>query len=275
MRLKYSKLFTFLIICVNVFLLFYTWKLFIIGPPPSGRNHGTLSDATETTVTERPKPKDRIQAANKHIKKTITVVFRDFYHYDNDLKGSVDSILALVPNVQILIIYDEEPYPPLEYIANYTTRNNVKFFNLGFDVRKSAKSLLPVSQIKTKFVLLLPDSVRLGGRSIIQKMLKELCSSEINVNAGNGKTNNNKDGHEDKVKKLVDESKTIPKVQKKMLVVPFSSNIRGLTNCCQIKLDLANWTLEYNVKNGTNNCDLVSVNPFRTLLCVRTTKIQF
>lgn len=273
MRLKFSKLITFLIVAINIFLVFYTWKLFmttsnafgnlsasapmivtqsamIISGGGDAKN--TLNDGGGGEHTQKPiKPKDKIQTANKHIKKTITIIFRDFYHFDNDLKGSIDGILALIPAIQIFIVYNEEPYPPIDYLANYTTatsKNNVKFINLGFDVRKTAKMLSPVYQIKTKYVLLLPDSVRLGGRSIIQKMLKELSSSG--------------DGGESSIKDDPKQHNSV-KVQKKMLVIPFASNIRTLTNCCQLKLDMANWTLEYSVKNGTNNCDLVIISIYR------------
>lgn len=277
MRLKYSKLITFLIVAVNIFLVFYTWKLFMTTSSAFGNlsasapmivtqssmiiadGHSdaknTLNNGDDSSMqkhTQKPiKPKDKIQTANKHIKKTITIIFRDFYHFDNDLKGSIDGILALIPAVQIFIVYNEEPYPPIDYLVNYTTtsKNNVKFFNLGFDVRKTAKMLSPVYQIKTKYVLLLPDSVRLGGRSIIQKMLKELSNGDGVVEPSIIDS------------KLKDDQKhAIVKGQKKMLVIPFASNIRTMTNCCQLKLDMANWTLEYSVKNGTNNCDMVSWN---------------
>lgn len=274
MRLKYSKLITFLIVAINIFLVFYTWKLFmttssafgnlsatvpLVVTQSSQMSAGAASDNNagmeqQQQHTQKPvKPKDKIQTANKHIKKTITIIFRDFYHFDNDLKGSIDSILTLIPAVQIFIVYNEEPYPPLDYLANYTTKNNVKFVNLGFDVRKSAKMLTPIYQIKTKYVLLLPDSVRLGGRSIIQKMLKELNSGDEQqqqhqpvVLAADGGT-----------KKDEKHGATAAKGPKKMLVIPFASNVRTMTNCCQLKLDMANWTLEYSVKNGTNSCDLV------------------
>lgn len=265
MRLKYSKLITFFIVAINIFLVFYTWKLFMTTSSAFGnlsaavplvvtQSSAQIAAANDNVVvqqdTQKPaKPKDKIQTANKHIKKTITIIFRDFYHFDNDLKGSIDSILALIPAVQIFIVYNEEPYPPLDYLANYTTKNNVKFVNLGFDVRKTAKMLTPIYQIKTKYVLLLPDSVRLGGRSIIQKMLKELSSGDEQQHspvAPVGAT-----------KKDEKQGTVAVKGPKKMLVIPFASNVRTITNCCQLKLDMANWTLEYSVKNGTNSCDLV------------------
>lgn len=194
-------------------------------------------------VTEKPKPKDRIQSTNKHIKKTITIIFRDFYHFENDLKGSIESIVSLIPNLQILVIYDDEPYPPMEYLANYTIKNNVKLIRLGFDVNKTAKLMSPIFQIRTKYVLILPDGVRLGGRSIIQKMLREMGNNENHVDSVNEKMNK-KDG--------------LARGSRNMVVVPFASNVKDFSNCCSIKTDFVNWTVEYSVKNGTSNCDMVS-----------------
>lgn len=253
MRLKYSKLCTLLTILINIILLFYTWKLFV------GPNNATETMPTESAgIVEKNKQKDRIQSANKHIKKAITIIFRDFYHFENDLQHSIDSILNLIPNVQILVVYDVEPYPPMAFIRNYTTtRSNVKFINLSFDVRRTAKALQPVFHIKTKYVLFVPDSIRLGGRTIIQKMLKEIeksTSNELSKLAAekNGKTDNDGGTIGEKQKSS---SKAATRT---IIVIPFASNVKTMGNCCRIKLDFANWTMEYGVKNGTTNCDMVS-----------------
>ncbi|KAJ6643290.1 Ribitol 5-phosphate transferase FKRP [Pseudolycoriella hygida] len=239
MRLKYSKLCTLLIIAFNIFLVYYTWKLFI--GKTIGRSLKFSNNNAIAPVTEKSKPKDKIQSANKHIKKTITILFRDFYHFENDLKMSIESIVALIPSVQILVIYDEEPYPPMDYLRNYTVRNNVKLMRLGFDINKSAKFMSPIFQIRTKYVLILPDSVRLGGRSIIQKMLKEMGSTESHID----------DASEKAIKK-----ENSVRGPKNMLVVPFASNVRDFSSCCSINLDFANWTIEYSVINGSTHCDM-------------------
>lgn len=247
MRLKYSKLCTFLIIIVNIVLVYCTWKLFIVENWQAALGPGGA-------FTERAKPRDRIQSTNRHIKKAITVIFRDFYHFDNDLKESIDSLLNLVSNVQILVVYDDEPYPPLSFEANYTaTRPNVKFINLAFDVTKSARALSPVSQIKTKYVLLMPDSVRIGGRSIIQKMLREIeRMDELDDGQRSQGNLGPSQGGRDK------EEVATAVATRKIVAVPFASNVKTIGNCCSIQLDFPNWTIEYSVKNGTTNCDMVS-----------------
>lgn len=252
MRLKYSKLLTFIAFVINAILLYYTWKLFSSDTSSETQGYNGQSTTTDKIVRQ----KDRIQSTNRHIKKAITIVFRDFYHFENDLQHSIDSILNLIPNVQIVVVYDTEPYPPMTFITNYTAiHSNVKFINLSFDVKKTAKALSPVFQMKTKYALFMPDSVRLGGRTIVQKMLKEIekvekgdadrekqKASEGGSGGGSGSTS----------------SSSSKSIIRRIVVIPFASNVKTMGNCCRIKMDLANWTMEYSVKNGTDNCDMVS-----------------
>lgn len=250
MRLKYAKLITIVVFVINIFLLYYTWKWFLVSKSESD------STVTGSIVhNEKNRQKERIQSTNKHIKKTITIIFRDFYHFENDLQHSIDSILNLIPNVQILVVCDDEPYPPLSFISNYTsTHLNVKFINLSFDIRKTAKALSPIYQVRTKYVLFAPDSFRFGGRAIIQKMIKEMEreSGGVEATASPNDGNNNHQNANDKSRM------TNGKVtSKKVLIVPFASNVKTMGNCCRIKLDFANWSIEYSVKNDTADCDMV------------------
>lgn len=244
MRLRYSKLLTLVAFVLNAILLYYTWQLFL-GGPKSDTFGLDGQPATEKIVRQ----KDRIQSTNRHIKKAITIVFRDFYHFENDLRHSIDSILNLIPNVQIVVVYDTEPYPPMTFVTNYTAiHSNVKFINLSFDVKKTAKALSPVFQMKTKYALLVPDSVRLGGRTIVQKMLKEIEKVE-RIDAGKEKEKIGESFGANNSKSII----------RKIVVIPFASNVKTMGNCCRIKMGFANWTMEYRVKNGTDNCDMVSM----------------
>lgn len=242
MRLKYSKLLTFVAFAVNAVLLYYTWQLFL-----SDKNSETLGYDVQSAPEKIVRQKDRIQSTNRHIKKTITIVFRDFYHFENDLQHSIDSVLNLIPNIQIFVVYDSEPYPPMTFITNYTAiHSNIKFINLSFDVKKTAKALSPVFQMKTKYALFMPDSVRLGGRTIVQKMLKEIEKTE----------NGNVERFLPKISEGGGGTSSKSNIRK-LIVIPFASNVKTMGNCCRIKMELANWTMEYSVKNGTDNCDMV------------------
>lgn len=266
MRWKFSRILALLVVIVNVVLVYFSWKYLL---QSSTRGDVGVSNAQQQSSVSKTleiaegkpfpdsakpsKPRDRIQSANKHIKKMVTIVFRDFYHFDTDLRASIDSVLSLIPNIQIVVVYDGEPYPPLEYVTNYTTsKNNVHFVNTEFDVHRTGKSMSPMHLVKTRYTLLLPDSVRLGGRSIIQKMLREIERNDVGTFDGAPK-------REKEVESSNGRGEEIPAEMRlrRMVVVPFSSNIRGYTSCCNLMLDFANWTLEYSVRNGTDNCDLV------------------
>lgn len=258
MRLKYTKLITVFIFLINLILLYYTCKWFL------GNEQNSNSTTILSILSKRDKQKDRIQSTNKHIKKTITIIFRDFYHFENDLQHSIDSILNLIPNIQIIIIYDDEPYPPLNFISNYTAaHNNIKFISLNFDIRKTAKALSPIYHVRTKYILFVPDSFRFGGRAIIQKMLKEITTIPIEHLPMDGKLNSDlidsKKEQENSGDSNNGSNKSTSKSSiKKMIVIPFASNVKTMGNCCRIKLDFANWTMEYSVKNDTTDCDMVS-----------------
>lgn len=261
MRLKYTKLITIFILIINIILLYYTCKWFL------DAKSNSVSMVDDTLLSKKDKQKDRVQSTNKHIKKTITIIFRDFYHFENDLQHSIDSILNLIPNIQIIVIYDNEPYPPLSFISNYTaSRNNIKFVNLNFDIRKTAKTLSPINLVRTKYILFVPDSFRFGGRAIIQKMLKEMSSTEqitetiSNESSKMSADSSYKKNTQENFMEITGEnkSKSLGKSSiKRIVIIPFASNVRTMGNCCGMKLDFMNWTMEYSVKNDTTNCDMV------------------
>lgn len=273
MRLKYAKLLTILVLALNVILIFYTWKWFL-------SNESTNSSTVDARGGDgqRSGQKDRTHTTIKHIKKTITIIFRDFYHFENDLHHSIESILNLIPNIPILVIYEDEPYPPLNFMNNYTvTHPNVKFINLNFDIRKTSKALSPLTQIRTKYILFVPDSFRFGGRGIIHKMLNEIEKKTVNnkktpsatkstsedrsgvgtqQQTDSSSSSSDANANNDKNKAPMANTKS---QYKKIVIIPFASNVKTMSNCCRINVDTANWTMEYSVKNNTLHCDMVKI----------------
>lgn len=238
MRIRISKCAVFSIVFVNLLLFFVSWKYFI-ATENSSENVSALQGAQVAKATA--KPRDRIAEANKFLRKSVTIIFRDFYHFDNDLKTSIDHLLILVPNLKILIVCDELPYPPMNIFASSLPSNqtqastsliykeNVQFFHLDMDFSRTASERNPLNYIQTKHVLFLPDSFRLSnGRQLFQRLIKSL-------------------GHSVR-----------DKSQRKILIVPFASNHKLINYCFQINVDLPNWSLEYEVKNATKGCNMVS-----------------
>lgn len=261
MRIKYVKLFTFILILANIFIFYYSWRYF------SNKNFGIteyythskikklkeneLTNSGTLTYSEQIKQQNnrrngRIQNTNKHIKKTLTIIFRDFYHYDNDLKQSISSIIKLIPSIKIYVITDEIPYPPLDIfntdnILSYndtlsmkSLKNQVKLFTLNYDVNKNLNNFVQYLKIKTKYILFMPDSVRLNGRTAVTKILNEIENFLSNKEAKSRQNN------------FI------------TYVIPFASSYQKLiNNCCKINLNLTNWLIEYIVQNITQHCDMV------------------
>lgn len=237
MRIRISKCAVVSIVIANLTLFFVSWRFFVASEDSPG---GIL---LQNSLVAKPstKPRDRIQEANIFLKRSVTIIFRDFYHFDNDLKTSIDHLINLVPDLRILIISDELPYPPMNIFTSSLPSNqtpssssliykdNVQFFNLDADVTKSASEKNPLNYIITKYSLFMPDSFRLAnGRQLFQRLIKSLGQ---NIRE---------------------------RSHRKVVVIPFASNHRDINYCFQINSDIPNWTLEYEVKNTTKNCNMVS-----------------
>lgn len=248
MRLRHAKLIILLIVIGNLVLFYYSWRSFL------WKSVLDINDPIHP-VTEKMKitVKDKVKTANKHIRKSITIVFRNFFTFENDLRASIDNILEVVPNIPIIVVHDSVPYPPMSYSSNTTNENAIKVFHLGFDISKTAKEASPLNEIKTKYVLFMPDSVRLSGKSLLQKILKEVSSGTT----GDERVNN------------------LDKSGRKIVIIPFSGNIKSFSSCCQIILDLPNWTMEYIAMNGSNTCDLVKGSIKRCLLVLLSSLPQY
>uniref|UniRef100_A0A182MPX6 FKRP stem domain-containing protein n=1 Tax=Anopheles culicifacies TaxID=139723 RepID=A0A182MPX6_9DIPT len=230
---------------------------------------------TEDAEGGRANAKERVQHTNGFLRKSITFVFRDFYDFDNDLLQSIGSVTALIPGVSVFVIAPELPYPPLDIFnpplpvgannqssgsrstvpAWFTEGSNVRFFHLAYDVTKTLKDTFPVLHVTTRYVLFMPDSVRLTGRGLLSRMLREIdtpSGSELLLQQHQHlllKQNGHVGGSFDLNRKP----------ERRIVAVPFASNAKGAANCVQMQLDLPNWTLEYVTGNESERCDMQSL----------------
>lgn len=241
MRIRVSKFVTFSVVLLNLFLFFISWKYFV-----SSENSLDKIPTHKIEKTTTPKPKvDRVQEAKKFLQKSLTIIFRDFYHFDNDLKSSIDHLLALIPDLRILIISEDFPYPPINIFATHLSLNqtvkpstliykeNVQFLWLSLDITKTSTELNPLNYIQTKYALFMPDNFKLAnGRQMFQRMIKLLSNDDHQYS-------------------------TRWRSKRKIVIVPFNSNQKNINYCFQVNVDIPNWTLEYEVKNQTTHCDLV------------------
>lgn len=244
MRIRISRFATVAIVIINFLLFLISWKYFIT----SERNIQKFTSKPQInefiSLTTIKNNKNRLHELKKFLQKSLTVILRDFYHFDNDLKSGIDHLLNIIPNLKILVISDQQPYPPISIFkpiqsSNQTTnpsiliyKNNVQFIPLNLDITKKASENNPLNYIQTKYVLFLPDNYKLSNaRHLFQRLIKNI---DDDYNAKYSKN------------------------PRKILVVPFISNQKLINYCFQLNVDIPNWTLEYLVKtNNTLDCDMV------------------
>lgn len=224
MRIRSVKILLICIFFVNFPVLYYTWKFLLSTTLEKSLGAGEKNFPKSIS---KYKNLDRVQAINKHIRSTVTIIIRDFYHFDNDLKASINSILNVVPNVKIFVVYDKIPYPPLEILNTSTFPKKVSFFTLEDDLNKVSLQLFDL--IKTPYTLLIPDSIRINGKSIFQKIFREVHAIE------------------EQLKRKKAES---------IFVIPFVSNNKQISACESIDTNLAEWTIRFTSVSNVSDCDI-------------------
>ncbi|KAL3288859.1 hypothetical protein HHI36_003306 [Cryptolaemus montrouzieri] len=107
MILKCSKLIAFIVIFINIGLVYYSLRLFSY--------HHKIDSHTSIVQHHSSKIKslNSYEATDKYISKLVTVIIREFETHENDVSATIDSILKISPNIKIFILYDKIPYPPL------------------------------------------------------------------------------------------------------------------------------------------------------------------
>ena len=95
----------------------------------------------------------------------FTVVISEFEEFENDISSTVKSILAALPGVNILIVSKKMPYPPFDI----PEAENVKIIVRDQPANNPQQWGDPICYIKTKYVLIIPDAVRLQN---VQQLIK-------------------------------------------------------------------------------------------------------
>lgn len=208
MRIKFAKFIALFIVVFNVLVVYYTLKLFL-----SFNSIDTPSKVVQKTKLSAKPP-------TKHIGKLVTIIIRKFELYENDVTLTVKSFLNVFPNIQVLVLSDGLPYPPLELSFWNATIKNVKIINLTPNLNYAYIEQYPLVYVKTKYVLFVPDSTRLVNRQILQLMLVELLKKPESI-----------------------------------IVAPF--NLKDSLNCLQVNLSIREWTVKYEALDS-QICDAVT-----------------
>jgi len=91
-RLRLVKLLLLGFILANLIFFYYTWNSLLwrrISRALSGTDFEPKPKADEAHGTKL-SPKDKARNANKHIRKSITIVFYGHYNFEQDLRPSIE-----------------------------------------------------------------------------------------------------------------------------------------------------------------------------------------
>lgn len=245
-RLRLVKILLLGFLLANLVFFYYTWNTLLWRRISRALSGDPGSEPEDLPKVAKLSPKDKVRNANKHIRKSITIVFYGHYNFEQDLKASIDSILDVIPNMPILVLQEggaEYAYPPVSYERNLTAgeEHTVIFQSLSFDVRRTRQELNPLAAIRTKYALLMPDSVRLNSKNLLQKILREINSL-------------GQPGQPKEQRPPVPPEDTV----RRMVLVPFAGNLKSFSSCLRMQMDLPNWTLELVATNDSRHCDLVT-----------------
>lgn len=208
MRVTPLRVLTLTVVLANIVVVYLIFRLFL--------SQDLLGEANPITEAI----KRATKSPTKHVSKLITLVLRQFELYENDVTSTVKSFINVFPSIQILVLFDSSPYPPLQLLFWNSKFKNIKLINLSSKVNVSYVDQYPLSHVKTKYVLFIPDSVRLPNRQTLQLLLSEIIKESDDI-----------------------------------IVAPVGG--RKHLNCLKVDLSIRAWMLQYSViKNFT--CDAVS-----------------
>lgn len=159
MRLRCVRAVLVVALIGNVIVWHRIWRVMV------AQNVGLLTPSV--AMNEPP------QKLHRRLARLVTIVIRQFENFENDVASMVESVLNSFPEIPILIVCDELPYPPLELDFANESMRNVKLISLRPEFNKSFEERDPLFYIRTKFVLFLPDATRLSTKQVVQ--VKILC----------------------------------------------------------------------------------------------------
>ncbi|XP_033220770.1 fukutin-related protein isoform X2 [Belonocnema kinseyi] len=160
MRLRLVRGILVLALLGNIIVWHKIWRLF------TAQHISQVTDSR--VVSENP------HKFHRRLARLVTVVIRQFETFENDVAATVESTLNSFPTIQILILCDEIPYPPLELNLSNSTQQNVRFVNLQPGFNKSFDERNPLFYVQTKFVLILPDATRISSKHMLQDMINHV-----------------------------------------------------------------------------------------------------
>ena len=169
--LRFCRRHLYLLMAVLVNLLIFIYlavlqhrRSQILQPPGGQIVPKQLSDGDKETVVQ------------ENIDRLVTVIIRDFEEYDNDIVSTVKSLYNLNSLLNILVICDKLPYPPLLFGKRFD-HSRLQVISLTMNPLKNLSYLRPESFIHTPYVFIVPDSTKLADTESLNSAISFLKKS--------------------------------------------------------------------------------------------------
>lgn len=169
------------VFCLFVFL---TLTLFTYKSLPDN-----LLDQNEHQGDKRQLPKSEFSSVPltlENLPQRLTVLIRDFEDYDNKIIKTVENIEDTIGPVQILIVADNLPYPPLKL----NPKGPARIVTLSSNLLNNYSSSCVTNIISTELVLVIPDAVTIPDWKVIKTALSVLKSKNtkaVAIKAGDAR----------------------------------------------------------------------------------------
>uniref|UniRef100_A0A8D8SMQ3 Fukutin-related protein n=1 Tax=Cacopsylla melanoneura TaxID=428564 RepID=A0A8D8SMQ3_9HEMI len=210
LRVTLTKCTTITLTLINLLILYLLWTTQSANKIQYTQDLRVTTNVTTTAHDEN----ELIISKNlmyKIIKKDITFMFRQYENYDNDLIASVASLRNMLPNSQIIILTDRFIYPVLKLNATIKIVKIMPSLENNYDQRNV------ISQVKTKYIMFLSDSLRFTSVQVFIKMIQQLQLKSTQI---------------------------------------VSVNVARSKQCYNVNIDVKRWTLQF-INQSRNICDYV------------------
>jgi hypothetical protein len=104
-----------------------------------------------------------------YVSSLLTVIIREFEDFENLVSDTVEHIHQVAPYINIVIIADKLPYPPLGILK--TNLNNTVLVTLNTQPDKPPTLSRPDAVIQTEYVLVIPDGTKIVSTESLRSML--------------------------------------------------------------------------------------------------------
>lgn len=159
---------------------------------------------------------------NTELHDLVTFVLVDFEAFENDITNTVDDLCSQTKGINVLLITDRPPYPPIQFKRS-AKDCHIKIVTTSMDPRKNLIETRPEYFIDTEYLIIIPDSTRISPKLLFSSLkISHVYEKQIIA---------------------------IPVIHSNDLIDYFY-------HCYSLNFDVRRWTLKYEIlKNEHRKCD--------------------